>query len=67
MKKGDTFKENPTQKDTYFHYVAAGIQHGSLFSYEDVWTIVGGFRKYGDGRLYSDGYEKVWCDPPERA
>ncbi len=60
MKKGDTFKEHRIQKDTYFYDVAAGIQHGCLFSHEDVWTIAGGFREFDDGRLYSDGNEKVW-------
>jgi len=59
-------KENRIQKDTSFYDVASGSQYRCHFSREDVWHFAGGFREYADVRLYSDGYEKVWCDPPEK-
>ena len=49
-----------------FYDVVACSQFGCLFSYEDVWYFAGGFFLFGDCRLYSDGYEKIWNDPPEK-
>ena len=39
---------------------------GASFHMRMFGTIAGGFREYDDGRLYSDGIENVWGDPPER-